>query len=70
MISRDQISSWSDYTNPFDKLAEAFSETPLINISTQDITVNVPMLTSDDITSYVSMSQTWVNRQSEILSKR
>ena len=70
VISRDQISSWSDYTNPFDKLAEAFSETPLINISTQDITVNVPMLTSDDITSYVSMSQTWVNRQSEILSKR
>ena len=55
LISRDQISNLSQYTNPFDKLAEAFSETPLINISTQDITVNVPMLTSEDITSYVRM---------------
>lgn len=68
VISREQISSWSDYTNPFEKLAEVFSETPLLNISTQDITVNIPMLTSEDITSYVSMSQSRVNRQSEILS--
>ena len=65
--SRDQISSWSDYTNPFKELENAFSEIPLVNISTQDITVNVPMLTSEDITSYISMSQSWINRQTEIL---
>jgi hypothetical protein len=65
--SRDQISSWSDYTNPFKELEDAFNNTPLVNISTQDITVNVPMLSSEDITSYISMSQSWINRQTEIL---
>ena len=67
LLSREQISSRSEYTNPFKQLEDAFSETPLINISTQDITVNVPMITSEDITSYISMSQSWVDRQMEIL---
>lgn len=65
--SRWQVSSLSDYTNPFDKLSEVFKDTPLVNISTQDITVDVPMLSSEDITSYISMSQSRINRQTEIL---
>ncbi len=68
LMSRDQVSSWSEYTNPFEQLEELFSETPLVNISTQDITIDVPMISSEDVTSYISMSQSWMNRQTEILA--
>lgn len=67
LLSKEQISSWSNFANPFKELEDQFSQTPLININTQDIMVNVPMITSEDITSYISMSQSWVNRQKEIL---
>ena len=69
LASRDQVSSRSEYDNPFKALEEAFSETPLINISTQDITVNIPMIASEDITSYISMSQSWMDRQMKILEE-
>ena len=65
--SREQISSRSEYTNPFEELANAFNDTPLVNISTKDYTVNVPLLSSEDITSYLSMSSSWINRQTEIM---
>ena len=69
LLSREQISSRSEYTNPFEELADAFNETPLVNISTKDYTVNIPLLSSEDITSYLSMSSSWINRQTEIMKE-
>jgi hypothetical protein len=69
LLSREQISSRSEYTNPFEELADVFNETPLVNISTKDYTVNIPLLSSEDITSYLSMSSSWINRQTEIMKE-
>ena len=69
LLSREQISSRSEYTNPFEELADAFNDTPLVNISTKNYTVNVPILSSEDITSYLSMSSSWINRQTEIMEE-
>lgn len=69
LLSREQVSSRSEYTNPFEELADAFNDTPLVNISTKDYTVNVPLLSSEDITSYLSMSSSWINRQTEIMDE-
>ena len=69
LLSRQQISSRSEYTNPFKELAEAFNDTPLVNISTKTYTINVPILSSEDITSYLSMSNSWINRQTQIMEE-
>ena len=67
LLSREQVSSRSEYANPLNNLADAFNETPLVNIHTRDITVDIPMLTTEDITSYISLSQSRMSRQWEIL---
>jgi hypothetical protein len=70
-ISREEISSASEsnFANPLDFLETAFQDVPLINITTEDVVVNVPMITSDDIISYIATSQNWLNRQQQILEE-
>lgn len=38
--------------NPFDAIAMMFEEVPLINISTKEINLKIPLLTSDEIDKY------------------
>jgi len=70
-VSREQISnaSESNFANPLAFLEKAFEDVPLINISTEDVVVNVPMITSDDIISYIATSQNWLTRQQQILEE-
>jgi hypothetical protein len=50
-------------------LETAFQDVPLINITTEDLTVNVPMITNEDILSYVATSQNWLTKQKQILQE-
>jgi len=47
-----------------------FEEVPLINLRTENINVKVPMISSEDITAYTSMSKNWINKQQKILEER
>ncbi len=38
--------------NPFEAVQEIFKEVPLVNIETQDITIKIPAITSEDIKKY------------------
>ena len=72
LISRDQIANWWDslYANPFEQLRELFNDSPLVNIRTKNIYVTVPMVTSDDISAYISLSENWIDKQERILKDR
>jgi len=71
LLSREQITNLSEtaFANPFDKMVAMFEEVPLINLRTENITVTVPMISSEDITSYVSMSKNWIAQQEKILEE-
>jgi hypothetical protein len=72
LLSRGQVQKRSDssFANPFEKMEAMFEEVPLINLRTENINVKVPMISSEDITAYVSMSQNWINVQQRILEER
>lgn len=61
LISEEQITNLSDtISNPFETISKLFEQVPLINISTQDIVVNIPMLYSEDVTRYqAELSSRW-----------
>jgi len=69
LLDRKSITNISDssFANPFEKIESMFKDVPLINIRTENITVKVPMITSDDITAYISMSRNWIQTQQKIL---
>ena len=71
LLDRDQVSSvWdSSFANPFEKIEAMFEEVPLINLRTENITVKVPMISSEDITAYIHMSSTWIDKQKKILEE-
>ena len=66
------ITKWSDVSyenmkkinksiaNPFESLSSLFDETNLINISTEPITVKVPIIFAEDITAYQLYLQQWL----------
>ncbi len=72
LISRWQVSNRSDaaFANPFEKMEAMFEEVPLINLRTENINVKVPMISSEDITAYISMSKNWIEKQQKILEER
>jgi hypothetical protein len=45
-----------------------FSEVPLINIDTKELTVKVPAITSDDVNAYVSYLTIRVAKQQQIIN--
>jgi len=47
-----------------------FKDVPLINISTKDINVKIPSLTSDDISKYGSYLQSRIQKNETILQDR
>jgi hypothetical protein len=71
LISRSQITNLSEssFANPFDQIETMFKEVPLINIRTENITVKVPMISSEDITAYTSMSRNRITQQEKILDE-
>ena len=68
-FSRQQWSSISNKIgqNPFEAIAMMFKEVPLINLSTKDINVKIPSLTSEDITTYASYLKTWLAKNEQIV---
>jgi hypothetical protein len=70
-LNRSQITNLQDtaFANPFEKIEAMFDEVPLINLRTENITVKVPMISSEDITAYTSMSKNWISTQEKTLEK-
>jgi membrane-associated HD superfamily phosphohydrolase len=71
LISRSQITNLSEssFANPFDKIEAVFEEIPLVNIRTENITIKVPMISSEDITAYTSMSRNRITQQEKVLQE-
>jgi len=68
-ISRDNITDLSEtsFANPFEEIEAMFEDVALINLRTENISVKVPIITSDDIDAYTNMSKNWIEDQKEIL---
>ena len=76
------ISKWSDVSyenmqkinksiaNPFESLSTLFDESNLINISTEPITVKVPIIFAEDITAYQLYLQQWLEVNQWIVDER
>lgn len=56
--------------NPFEAIAMMFKEVPLINLSTKDINVKIPSLTTEEITKYGSYLQAWMAKNAQIVEDR
>lgn len=50
---------WSVVNNPFDSLSSWFEQVPLIKVNTQNVTVQIPFLYSEDIIRYESQLTTY-----------
>jgi len=59
--------SESNFANPFDKWAALFEEVPLVRMRTEDINVQIPLLTAREIDSYIQYLKEWVDRNKEIM---
>lgn len=70
-ISRENITDLSEtIPNPFVALEQMFKDIDLINIQTENVTVKVPMITSDDIVAYINMAQERLKKQEKVLKQR
>jgi hypothetical protein len=71
LLQRAQIENADNaLKNPFEKLEQVFQEIPLINISKQNVPINIPMLTDEDITAYESSMREWMTHNGNILKER
>lgn len=52
-----------------ENFADQFKEFPLINIRTQNLYVNIPMISAEDIKSYEIRSKAWIARQEGIIQQ-
>ncbi|NOZ44423.1 MAG: hypothetical protein GXP45_04770 [bacterium] len=53
-VTKDNLSSLSTtISNPFESVASLFKDVKLVNISTKDIVIKVPMIYGDDLVSYI-----------------
>ena len=55
--------------NPFEWLASLMNQSNIMNISTKKLTVKVPMIFAEDISSYTIYLQEWIDVNQEILEK-
>lgn len=70
-ISQSQTNNLSTtINNPFKTIEKLFEQTPLINITTQDVAVNVPMIYSEDITRYEAHLKSWIERNKQVATDR
>ncbi len=70
-IKQSEINNLSTtLNNPFKEIEKLFEQTPLININTQDVVVNVPMIYSEDITRYEAHLKSWIERNKQTAADR
>ncbi len=55
--------------NISEQLEEVFNEIPLVNIRSENLAVNIPMLGLQDIEAYILKSKNWIKRQKLILKQ-
>jgi len=77
--SWDTFSKWSERTsnsmrdfnasisNPFESLASLMNQSEIFNISTETLTVKVPMIYPEDISSYWIYLQQWADSNTQII---
>lgn len=52
-LNKGQLNEFStSVNNPFQQIEKLFDQTPLVNITSRDVVVNVPMIYSEDIERY------------------
>lgn len=56
--------------NPFIELQKLFNQSDLIKIRTENISVKVPFIYSEDIQAYINYLQTWLEAQKNMINTR
>ena len=59
----------SNIANPFEALASMMNQSNIINISTEPITVKIPMIFAEDINAYDVYLKLWLTENQKILDK-
>ena len=68
-ISNETLENFGkSISNPFESLASLFNESNIINISTELITVKVPMVFKEDIDAYSLYLQQWLQENERIIN--
>ncbi len=69
--SKDDVSDSSEIlNNPFNTLASRFEQVPLIRVNTKNVTVQVPFIYSEEITSYGAKLEAYLKSSSKNLKER
>lgn len=60
--SREKLTTLnlSNGDNPFEKLQEFFNNKELVNLRSQNITVKIPRIPSEDLEAYANYLKTWL----------
>ncbi len=56
-------------SNPFDAISLLFQDVPLINVQTRNITIDVPMVASEELENYMLYLNWWLDRNKAILQE-
>lgn len=64
---QDVMALSNPLSNPFETISELFTQVPLINVNTQDINIQVPMIYAEDINRYTQYLKTRSQEQRDIL---
>jgi hypothetical protein len=71
-LSQSVVTNFSQkaFVNPFESIAKMFEEVPLVNINTQHVDVQVPMIYTEDLLRYTATLETWIARNSATAKDR
>ncbi|MBQ5944880.1 hypothetical protein IJL65_00255 [bacterium] len=71
LYSQESLNDFnSKLGNPFEALASLMNESNIINISTETLTVKVPMIFSEDINEYQFYLNQWLEENELIMQER
>lgn len=57
-VNQGDVTNLSAITsNPFNALSDWFDKVPMINVDTQNVTVQVPFIYSEELTKYIAQTQ-------------
>jgi hypothetical protein len=60
----------NSFDNPFETILNIFDKVPLVNINTKDINIKIPLLTTDQLSSYTSYLNLRLQKNQKILKRR
>ena len=70
-ITYDNLMDYNKWmSNPFETLAVMLNQSNIINVSTELLTVKVPIITSDEINAYEFYLHQWIQTNSKIVEER